>query len=406
MGDIHFIFIGEGTNGGTATLAIRMTEWLRTRNYKVSYLYQKTTNGALEKELMNAGAIMVKNRDCINGVKQIIRTERENEIICFSFVVELYIIVEVLKKRFKLSICNYMYVVNLWSFQRLESDRKNVKYFIGKLLKKFLFKKLCLEMNHYKNLIFMDKDSLYETEKYFELSLENPQIMYLPIKIDQRKQIKHIRNKDTFIVTTIARIEFPFKGYVLGLIDLCTELSEKYKIELNIIGDGSDFYKLQTYVKKKKIKDKIHLFGNQPYNRLSDYLQESDLFVGMGTTVIDAALKAIPVIPVRCHSMECLGNQYFHESTLLAPQFHNDESSYCMKNLIEKAISCSEEEYLDMGQKSRRVVEEKYDINIFMKQLLSLRSSDEIDDTLFYALEKKIYVYVWNMLRRQSKDNT
>lgn len=60
-----------------------------------------------------------------------------------------------------------------------------------------------------------------------------------------------------------------------------------------------------------KAQKMIELLGPIDYIELDKYILKSDLYVGIGTTVLEAIKNGIPAIPVRDFSYECLTSGFF-----------------------------------------------------------------------------------------------
>ena len=63
----------------------------------------------------------------------------------------------------------------------------------------------------------------------------------------------------------------------------------------------------------ENVKKRISFIGKTDYTELELYYQSTDLYVGMGTTVLDAALRGIISIPVRAYTLELITDKYLHE---------------------------------------------------------------------------------------------
>ena len=76
---------------------------------------------------------------------------------------------------------------------------------------------------------------------------------------------------------TIARAEFPFKGYILGLLDWFA--SSDSNIRLTIVSYGPDEKKIADRIDSfdEIVKKRITLVGKTDYGQLEKYYKTADL---------------------------------------------------------------------------------------------------------------------------------
>ncbi|OGF63149.1 hypothetical protein A3C77_02145 [Candidatus Giovannonibacteria bacterium RIFCSPHIGHO2_02_FULL_45_13] len=102
-------------------------------------------------------------------------------------------------------------------------------------------------------------------------------------------------------VITVSRL-VPKNG-VDVLIRAIAELKkETLDIKLHIVGDGSEFNKLQLLTSNLQLQSNVKFFGSIPYDELPKYLAEADIFVrpsrseGMGNAFVEALAAGLPII--------------------------------------------------------------------------------------------------------------
>lgn len=116
--------------------------------------------------------------------------------------------------------------------------------------------------------------------------------------------------KDKFRIITIGRLD-ENKDHK-RLIPIIYKLSQKYNIELFILGEGKERKNIELEIEKYKLKN-VFMLGYQenPYK----YLAKSDLYIccshyeGYSTTTIEALILNIPILATNCSGMkEILNN--------------------------------------------------------------------------------------------------
>jgi glycosyltransferase involved in cell wall biosynthesis len=107
---------------------------------------------------------------------------------------------------------------------------------------------------------------------------------------------------DTFVFGFVGRLDIHTKGLDLIIAAFKKFQSINQKTFLWIIGNGSDFFKLQSLIEKNKLQDHVILFGSK-YGQEKDHLMSAmNVFVhpsrneGLPSSVIEASSLGIPSI--------------------------------------------------------------------------------------------------------------
>lgn len=250
------------------------------------------------------------------------------------------------------------------------------------------------------NLVFMDEGTRMWAGNYYpSIDFSKTRIarvgMIIPV-LDLRERERTYR-KEKFTIVTVARFEFPFKGYVCGLIDTYKELKKTYaNMELVIIGVGED---------KKMVDEKleslsgdvaldIHLAGYVEYGLLEKYMKDANLFVGMGTTVLDAAKYGVPGIVATVYQMGDYSSGFFASDYTCLGKLIDDEGAkkFHFKELIEQVYQLSEDGYLKLCRRSYDILSQHYDLNNVMAQLLEAKGKNRA------VIPKGMYFF-WDVMQ-------
>jgi len=166
---------------------------------------------------------------------------------------------------------------------------------------------------------------------------------------------------------TMSRYEFPFKGYILGLIDFFSVFTSQVNSELVICGFGESRQQIIDKIDSMPIavKNKIKLLDTVQYSQLNEFFNQLDVFFGMGTTLIDATKYNVIAIPVVPHTYDFISDGFFssHPDVLLADK----EKAVDINTLLLEVKGYSDQEYLDHAKLQYDLVKEIYDINRFME---------------------------------------
>ncbi len=233
------------------------------------------------------------------------------------------------------------------------------------------------------NIFFMDEQTMTYSIETLNINVnENicrSNILRVPVDIPEvlsnniikpQSVLRHQR----FEILTIARADFPFKGYMKGLIEAAAELKKQYpNIHLTIISSGDAVMQIKLWMEdaaQKGMSD-IALLTDIPNDNLTEYYQRASLYIGMGTTILEAASHAVIAIPIAAFTYQCRAAGYFHTR----PEWITAEKIDEGKNIaefIESVIRLDDKEYESYRMQARQAVEKLYSlqsiVDIFLKK--------------------------------------
>ncbi len=109
------------------------------------------------------------------------------------------------------------------------------------------------------------------------------------------------QNPNSKTVITVSRL-VPKNG-IDTLISAIVEVKKSIpQIRCHILGEGPEKESLKSQVKSLKLDENVEFFGNVPYDEISKYLHEADVFVrasrseGMGNAFVEALAAGVPII--------------------------------------------------------------------------------------------------------------
>ena len=233
-------------------------------------------------------------------------------------------------------------VINAYSGHRLIFHTENAIKYIG---------------NKYKCKALFKKESIFRIP--YEIAEVNNNL------IDNKSE-KFLREIN---ILAVARADFPFKGYIKGLIEDYEKLKIDYPlIKLTIISSGKDYEELLNEV-QKKADNTIKIINGVPYEELSKYYKKAHIFVGMGSTIIEAAqYMSIPIIAKSYTNEFITTYEPFYDTPEILGGF---ELQNCMDGIerLREILDYSKEEYISVAIKCREAVEKIYDIRIIAKEM-------------------------------------
>lgn len=213
--------------------------------------------------------------------------------------------------------------------------------------------------NYYRNFYAIDRNKIL---KIVHLPLTEPKIVH-----------KVVRNNMNINILAVARADFPFKGYLLGLIKTLQKSFFSVKVNLTIISYGDGFPQLKALSEEKVDNESvsINVVGKIDYDKLIFFYQNADLYIGMGTTIIEAASNMCVSIPVLPYTYEIVTDKYFYEMpNCIALEEYGHTS---VIELINHYIDASDEEKFEMKQRSYEAFRNNYSMDSYLKTISNLR---------------------------------
>lgn len=255
-------------------------------------------------------------------------------------------------------------------------------------------------------IIFMGKQEKQIFDQEFEIQTSQEAICRLGMEIRpyDKELVRKRYQKDKCVILSISRMEFPFKGYVFGLMQTFLKLKKKYpNLELWLVGDGCDYKRLEQTYNELDSDEKAHikLIGSVAYEQLGEYFHKARLNVGMGTTVLDAANYSVPSIVAPSYqeaeyscgfwadSPETVGNVFDKRPKDDYGILYDD---------IDKILDCGEDEYISKCELSHRCLEKNYGIDRAMEKIISMPGV-ELPNKKMWIIEmfyfvKRVYLKV------------
>lgn len=295
---MHILLINHSLyTGGVETLIVRMANWLVRNNHECSILLRDTFSGDLTHLLdPEVNLRIVGNKwDCLalpvlskmiwkswNLPKpDIIYTMEQNWAVVGLLVRDLFPINTP-------SVATGAYHINQFDY---EQNTKNP----GRLA--LLQRKI---YNHHyldSQKVFMSEETRKGHEIFFSRSMPDGWVWPLPIKIpDKSDTLK--RDPKPGKIISIGRLT-RFKTYNWYMVPILRSLRERYPcVQWHIYGSGMCENVLVNDVWKEAIDEGLIFFhGPIPYEKMAEVFKDATAFIGMGTSVLEAAAAGVPTIP-------------------------------------------------------------------------------------------------------------
>lgn len=385
-----------GVFGGSHTLMLRMCRWMREKNISVFVICDSDDNKEIAGAMRDIGVIIYPTGSSlyreINKVLKQIYSNGDDDIHVINFCLDKFMDMEVVKSKFGYEFSNVLYDIIPYTYMK----GSGLKYAFLRRLMKRKYGKIAEKMYKNNSVISMEETNNQSARNYLGITREqyNPSIAPLPMICKEKDNYKKIISAgyQSTTILTAARADFPFKGYMVGLVDVFAQLKAEFPdLKLRYITAGADLSVLEEKIDTLPVEYRkdVLVTGWIPYDEFLNETQNCKIFVGMGTTILDSALNYKPVILSAYGTMDFLTCGTFVQNPLkLGPEVLESHDPI---DDIRKILLFSESDYEEESVDSFNTVLQHYDINKCMNMLLNVKqkksgpvlSRFEVDTRIF-----------------------
>lgn len=374
-------FYGKFRTGGIETYWLRIAKWCQNLNYKF-YLALEKTNGFIKSywcsELEKLDAETIYYRFSVGsgvtfGKKVIDHDEDITVIVPDAITYTAFCYYKTKNHLINMRIVLYI----LHPDNMIASNRKRA--YLNKPYEKLIKNQMG------KSVIFMDSDCLESAEKFYKMQIDRNAIVRVSYAISELDEntVKNRSKREQFHLMSVSRFDFAFKGYQLGLIKIFDKLVELCpNIRLTVIGtdevgDNDEIYAKQLESLEPAIKERIEWIKRVDYEQLGKYLSKANVYIGMGSTILDASRLGVPslIMAYGTYDIETLG--YFAQhSDIVGGRSKGIANPDEFLRLIEEVYKMSDEEYVQFSRLAFDKYAELYDINSAMEKIFNCKCDD------------------------------
>jgi glycosyltransferase involved in cell wall biosynthesis len=122
--------------------------------------------------------------------------------------------------------------------------------------------------------------------------------------------------RDGVLILAVARLH-PMKEYIFGLIDAVATLRKEGcdDVRLTVVGDGPLKAGLVALVRSHGLEAHVMFAGTVDPAELPAYYSEADIFVGMGTTLLEASSHRVASVVAIGHHPEFMSPGFFADTS-------------------------------------------------------------------------------------------
>lgn len=369
---ICYVIAREGVSGGTGTLSFRILSYLHKQGYHCAYLCCENNEPITFQLIEKVVDEIVLGEDKSYLSQFEIISDKYDAYVFLTYSITEYLAIDLIRRKYPSIVRSFLYVVHYLAFSNAYTDGATLlknrfrKYFL-----RFKYRHLLKSLLRNNTIIFMDEASVSETSKSLNIKIKEDLIYCLPIEVnDYPPDYWNNKSRHTpFTLGTMCRLEFPFKGYVLGLLKDFILLSQKFDLHLIIVGNGPDENILEQCLSTlpHNVISRIEYIKEVPYSQLDTFYSKCDLVLGMGTVLLDSANHNVLALPVKPYSNELLVSDLFlNDITYLGMKGESVEFDHMLSSLIELTDS----DYFALVRRQYECFEKVYNIKYFINNLI------------------------------------
>ena len=293
-----YIFHPYSGKGGADLSISRLINGLNDKKYEIDFLSLNTP--LLKKKILKKiKFIRIKSSRTLFSLPKIINHIRQDKK---NYVKKIFI-----SNQYFANILSVIFLKKIKNIKIILLERNHIdefKYYEGHLefLKKKIIKILMVFFYNRADKIIGNSYDLSKGLK--RLVKTSVHTIYNPCHFPSNENKKKFYNNKHINILNIARLELQ-KDH-LTLLKAINNLKGKIKFKLNIVGYGSQLWKIQEYIENNNLKNLVKLHTNVT-NTLKFY-KEADLFIlssiyeGFPNVLVEAAQNNVPIISTNCNS--------------------------------------------------------------------------------------------------------
>jgi glycosyltransferase involved in cell wall biosynthesis len=341
--------------GGVETLMVRMANWLVRNGHGCGILLRDTFDGDLTPMLDPKVRLRVVGNQwdllavpCVRGF--VWKSWSLPKPDCIYTLEQNWTIVGMLVRTLfpdnPPKIATGAYHINQFAYEYVPE-----KWGVLDLLRQEIYDKHYLDEQKF----FMSEETRQGHERFFKRTIPDGWVWPLPIEFPDEQTLESRRPVPHRIVS-IGRLT-RFKTYSWYMVPVMHELRLKYPdVQWHVYGFGMCERELVDEVWKDAIGDGLIVFhGPISYGEIKRAFDEAAVFIGMGTTLLEAAATGVPCIPALVDDPDAKSWGFIDQM----PYFTVGETVPGMNptenviDLIDRLFQMSDHEVRTVAQKGR-----------------------------------------------------
>jgi len=183
-------------------------------------------------------------------------------------------------------------------------------------------------------------------------NFDKSKILLIPTKLSDVRKCGMPQKK---IIVSIGRVDNAMKKYVHQLPEITAKLRKNgYVVTCDIYGhgDSSAIEELHKHIRQYDVQESVNYHGEVEYTRFHDVLRDCFVFVGMGTSAIEASMFGVPTITAVAFCEKPISYGYLPELPLgaLGEDLKNGNTRE-IESMIAALCEIPESEYINLSKR-------------------------------------------------------
>lgn len=361
--DVYLIY-GSLRTGGIETLIVRMANHLSAMGMTV---YVCCNPGGVLEAMLDGKVRVVRYADTHELIDAVsyqqgnsVSSVRHGLIVSFDPIsAGRALMVEIaLGKTFPVTHVSGVFHPRAYFMTGERSDRIFLNHLLARVIgKNFLF--------------FMNEECRQSHANKWDIDLAACPILALPINyvdvIWQPSAKRGVR------IVSVGRL-VDFKTYNLGAAEIVrTCLERGIDVSWDIYGDGPLYDAIQESIEAAGISDRVRLVGALDYKIFSSTVARYDLFVGMGTAALEAAMTGLPTICATVDEVSCCHGYIFELPFGNVGELLDTHAAIEIADIVQNYAQAETEQLRELSAQCRAAAE-RYTMPKFIDVLLNFPS--------------------------------
>lgn len=355
--------------GGAELLIERISLGINQAGNQKSLILCNKLSTTMEERFRNAKVDVCILDNWLN-YKELNKVVNDEDVIITTWIHDL-LLLDMIRSRNKMNFKMIHYVITADDL----CLGKSIPTSLGKIIFRSYYKRIIKRFHKDERIIYMDEESIYKPEKYYSIKLPGWQIVRLPYVVhdlpDSVIQNRANDKNSSFNILSVSRAEFPMKGYLLDLVSgFGCFYKEHPDSELYIITFGEGVAEINERQQQLpvELRQHVHIFGQMSYEELEKYWRLATVYVGLGTSVLDAADRGICSVAALQYSMHFKAKNLFCERPeQISCDVDVEVDGY---EVIKRIYDMNSNEYSECCMLCHEKLKEFYELNVALETII------------------------------------
>lgn len=203
-----------------------------------------------------------------------------------------------------------------------------------------------------------------------------------PLPVDGTPYRTLSRNPEPGLIVSVGQL-VPAKEYNLWMINVIDQLvSDGYDVRWEVYGDGVYRDQMAEQIRATHLEDRIALKGTLPYEQLGQTLSRAHVFVGMGTSLIEAGYAGVPAVVATGFDLTGMSYGFLHDLPEYACGEPVDRPQRPVVDIIKQVLAANDDEYARLATADREHAK-RFDLHDLMTRFMDILKAAPLVERLW-----------------------